>query len=135
MIAWSPGNIQAGTICEEPLANWDILPTLCEITNQKVPGTIDGISFYNVLLHQSKQKHHAYLYWEFFERGFDQALRAGDWKMVVRSANEGRTELYNLKDDSGEQRDVSVKFPEKVKALRKVMESAREDSEEFPVKK
>ncbi|MBK5279615.1 MAG: arylsulfatase [Bacteroidia bacterium] len=135
MIAWAPGKIKAGTTCEEPFANWDILPTLSELTDQKVPEDIDGISFYDVLHNQKAQQKHSYLYWEFFERGFDQALRAGDWKIVKRSSSGGKTELYNLKDDIGEQRDVSSRYPEKVKSLEKFMESARVDSKEFTVKK
>lgn len=135
MIAWAPGKIKPGTTCEEPFANWDVLPTLSELTNQKVPVDIDGISFYNALHDQKTKQKHSYLYWEFFERGFDQALRADDWKIVRRSMNGSKTELYNLANDISEQRDVAAQYYEKVKYLEKVMGKARVDSDEFPVKK
>jgi arylsulfatase A-like enzyme len=133
MIAWAPGRVRAGAEIHEPLANWDVLPTLAELTGQKIPGGIDGISFMDVLNGKPLRKKHDYLYWEFFERGFDQALRAGDWKIVKRSSNGSKTELYNLKDDIGENTDLAAQYPEKVKALEKMMEKARTDSEAFPV--
>lgn len=134
MIAWAPGRISAGTEIHEPLANWDVLPTLAALTGQKAPAGIDGLSFADVFKGRSLKKKHDYLYWEFFERGFDQALRAGDWKIVKRSRNNSKTELYNLKDDLSENHDLSAQFPDKVKALEKLMESARVDSQEFPRK-
>lgn len=135
MIAWAPGKIKGGTTCTEPFANWDILPTLSELTGQKIPAAIDGISFYKTLHNQKEKQKHTYLYWEFFERGFDQALRADDWKIVRRSMNANKTELYNLAADIGEQRDVAAQYPEKVKKLEKLMDKARVDSNEFPIKK
>jgi len=135
MIAWAPGKIKAGTTCTEPFANWDILPTLSELSGQKIPEAIDGVSFYNALHNQKVKQKHTYLYWEFFERGFDQALRADDWKIVRRSMNANKPELYNLATDIGEQRDVAAQYPEKVKDLEKLMNKARVDSNEFPIKK
>ena len=133
MIAWAPGRITAGAEIREPLANWDVLPTLAELTGQKAPAGIDGLSFADVLKARSLKKKHEYFYWEFFERGFDQALRAGDWKIVKRSRNGSKTELYNLKDDPGENNDLAIQFPARVKALGKLMENARVASQEFPV--
>jgi arylsulfatase A-like enzyme len=134
MIAWAPGRIKANTEVHEPLANWDVLPTLAELTGQKAPDGIDGVSFMNVLNGKPLKKRHDYLYWEFFERGFDQALRSGDWKIVKRSENGSKTELYNLQDDIGENKDVAAQFPEKVKELEKLLAKARIDSKEFQIK-
>jgi arylsulfatase A-like enzyme len=134
MIAWAPGRIKPNTEIKEPLANWDVLPTLAELTGQKAPEGIDGISFINVLHGKPQKKQHEYLYWEFFERGFDQALRSEDWKIVKRSKNDSKTELYNLKNDMAEIHDVAAQFPAKVKELEKLLVKARIDSEEFPIK-
>jgi arylsulfatase A-like enzyme len=134
MIAWAPGRIQPGTEIHEPLANWDVLPTVAELTGQKTPTGIDGIPFTNILTGTPLEKKHDYLYWEFFEHGFDQALRAGDWKIVKRSKNDFKPELYNLRDDVTEDNDLSAQFPEKVKILEGLMGKARIDSKDFPVK-
>jgi len=39
------------------------------------------------------QKDHDYLYWEFFEGGFRQAVRMGDWK-AIRMGLQGEADLY-----------------------------------------
>ena len=62
----------------------------------------------------TKQKQHEYLYWEFPGYGGQQAVRMGDWKAVrqnmLRRNNPDplKIELYNLKDDIGESRDVAA---------------------------
>ena len=44
------------------------------------------------------------------------AIRAGDWKLV-QSYEWETVELYNLKDDIGESKDLSKQFPEKTREL------------------
>lgn len=44
------------------------------------------------------------------------AIRKGDWKLVYRMRT-GALELYNLKQDIGEQNNVAAEHPEKVKEL------------------
>jgi hypothetical protein len=45
------------------------------------------------------------------------AVRAGDYKLI-EFFDDMRTELYNLKEDIGEQHDLAARMPEKVNALR-----------------
>ncbi len=60
------------------------------------------------------------------------ALRKGDWKLVVHY-EDNRTELFNLANDPGETTDVADKFPEKVKALKVVLDEKLADSNaKFP---
>ena len=47
------------------------------------------------------QPAHEFMYWEFHERGFQQAVRMGKWK-AVRLAKDKPLELYNLADDPTE---------------------------------
>src|SRR5258708_15023311 len=81
MIARWPGKIAAGTTTDAALAHWDFLPTACELSGAKTPEGIDGIS-YVATLFGKEQKAHEVLYWEFFQRGYDQAIRMGDWKGI-----------------------------------------------------
>ena len=87
------------------------------------------------------------LYWEFPGYGGQQALRAGDWKVVrteMHKASGGRkspetarplkTQLYNLADDIGESKDLAAERPEIVTRLEIMMQNAREPSELFPFK-
>ena len=49
------------------------------------------------------------------------AVRDGDWKLVVTRGREPKTELFNLRDDFREMRDVGEKHPEKVAGLMELM--------------
>ena len=78
------------------------------------------------------QKDHDYLYWEFFEGGFRQAVRMGDWK-AIRKGLQGEVELYDLRDDPGETRDVASTNPTVISKAAEALRKARTDSPEFPV--
>jgi arylsulfatase A-like enzyme len=133
MIARWPKRIKAGAKSDQVWAHWDLLPTLAEIAGVKPPANIDGISMLNALLGR-RQRNHEFLYWEFHERGFAQAVRTGDWK-AVRKSPDSPLELYNLKNDLGEQNDVAVKHPEVVKKIEDYLKTARAESELWPTGK
>jgi arylsulfatase A-like enzyme len=106
-LAYWKGKIQPGTT-NQPIANWDFLPTACDLTGAAAPGGLDGVSFLPTLLGKpAEQKAHDYFYWEFFERGFQQAVREGDWKGVRLKQGEP-LELYNLASDPEEKRNVAA---------------------------
>ncbi|MDX9909267.1 MAG: DUF4976 domain-containing protein, partial [Mariniphaga sp.] len=125
-----------GTVTDHASAFWDVFPTVAEITGAKTPENMDGISFLPTLLDQSdRQKQHDYLYWEFHEQGGRKALRKGEWKLVnynVFDPGKTTTELYSIKSDPGEQNNVADKYPELVKELETLMNSARTETEVFP---
>ena len=104
IVRW-PGHIKAGTVCSEPFAFWDFLPTAAALADARSPEPIDGISMLPTLLGQPQTNHHEFLYWEFHERGFQQAVRMGDWK-AVRLKSGAPLELYNLKTDIAEKDNV-----------------------------
>jgi arylsulfatase A len=119
-------------VSDRVIAFWDFLPTAAELAGVKAPSGLDGISFVPELTGRP-QAAHEYLYWEFHERGFTQAIRMGDWKGVRLDV--GRPiELYNLKTDLSEKENVAVKHPEIVSKIDVLMKSARTDSTEFPIR-
>jgi arylsulfatase A-like enzyme len=73
------------------------------------------------------------LYWEFHERGFQQAVRMGQWK-AVRLKNGAPLELYDLPDDPNEQRNVATAHPEVVAKIEQYLSTARTESARWPVK-
>jgi arylsulfatase A-like enzyme len=76
------------------------------------------------------QPRHEYLYWEFHERGFKQAVRAGNWKAIRVG---GRVELYDLSKDLSETTDVAKDHPDIVAQLTKYMDQARTESPVWPL--
>lgn len=123
IVRW-PGKIKAGTTQDLPVAFYDVMPTLAEITGinnfpeayankDKEIDYFDGISFAPALLGKPQTKKHDFLYWEFDET--DQiGVRQGPWKLIVKK---GIPHLYNLDTDIHEDHDVAAEHPDIVKRL------------------
>jgi arylsulfatase A-like enzyme len=114
-------------------AFWDFLPTAAEITRARMPEKLDGLSLLPPLLGGSQTNQHEFLYWEFHERGFQQAVRMGDWKAVRPQAG-APLELYNLKADLGEKENVAEKNSKVVAKIEDYLKTARTESEHWPIK-
>jgi arylsulfatase A-like enzyme len=132
VIARWPGRIKPGTTSEQVWAFWDVLPTFAELVGQKPPTGLDGVSILPALL-DGRAVEHSPLYWEFHERGFDQAARIGNWK-AVRKGKDGPIELYDLAADLGEKQNVAATHPEVVKRFADYLKSARVDSAQWPIR-
>ena len=64
-------------------------------------------------------------------------MRQGPWKLVhmnIRNDN-ARYELYNLHNDPGEENDLAAAEPERVEALKSIMQEAHIPNPDFPVLK
>ena len=131
IIKWN-GKVAENTKSDHMSAFWDFLPTMAEIIGAEIPENIDGISFLPELTSCGEQKKHDYLYWEFHENNGRQAIRQGDWKAVKYDVhNDGKIELYNIKDDVAEEVDVAEKYPDKVAEMDSLMKVSRVDSDLF----
>lgn len=127
MIARWPGQVPAGSVSEHISAFWDVMPTLAELSDAKLPHHTDGISFLPTLLrHAEEQPVHAFLYWEYHGRGGSQAVRMGDWKGIrtqVHKNPDAPIQLYHLSQDLGEQNDLAKTYPEIVAQIHRLMRS------------
>jgi arylsulfatase A-like enzyme len=131
LIARWPGHVPVGS-SDLPCAFWDWLPTFAELTGSVLPAEVDGLSILPTLLGEhNQQTKHEYLYWEFHERGFDQAVRSGDWKALRKGLN-GPIRLYNLADDLAETTDLAAKHPDVVAKIRNYLDEARIESPVYP---
>jgi arylsulfatase A len=131
-IARWPGKVKAGVVSDQVWAFWDLLPTMAELTGQPAPSGMDGISILPTLL-EGRVVEHPPMYWEFHQRGFDQAARIGVWKAVRHGMREP-IELYDLKSDVGEQRDVAAEQPDVVRRFEEYFKTARVDSPIWPIR-
>jgi len=132
LVRW-PGRIKAGAVSEQVFAFWDVLPTLAELGGARAPEKLDGVSLVPTLFGKMQMNQHEFLYWEFHEKGFHQAVRMGDWK-AVRHGLDQPLELYNLKADLGEKENVAEKNPEIVAKIEAYLKTARTESKDWPVK-
>lgn len=122
---------------------WDLLPTLCEVANQRPPQGIDGISFLPTLLDDKKdQAQHEFLYWESPGYTGQQAIRMGKWKAIRKGlaqrakGNEAipSWQLYDLDSDIGETTDVAAQHPDVVAAADAIAHREHTASEQFPLR-
>ena len=114
-IARWPGHIAAGTSSDLVSTQYDFLATMAGLTNRESPPN-DGISFLPALTGKpAQQKKHEFLYFEYPEKGGQVAIRMGDWKGVKTNLKEDPAapwQLFDLKTDRNESRDIAANYPE-----------------------
>jgi arylsulfatase A-like enzyme len=131
------GKIAAGMKNTTPINSVDLYPTLLEIAGAARPHdyTLDGVSYVSLLTGQKKALDRDAIYWHFpgyLGAGAGQwrttpggSVHAGDWKLI-EYFEDGRQELYNLRDDIGENHDLAKENPDKVKELHAKLVAWRE---------
>ena len=135
-IARWPGKIPAGKVRDEPWAFWDFLPTAAELAGAKIPATCptDGLSLVSFLKGGAAPKRDSF-YWELHEGKPIQALRFGNelqWK-AVRNGIKTKTEIYDLRTDSGETKDLAAARPELVKEAEVLMKKSHGLNPDWPL--
>ena len=125
MVAWSPGLVKAGTVSDFPWYFADVMATFADIAHSTAELNTDGMSIAPAIFTDSDPDTTRYLYWEFFERGYKQAVRYGKWKFVKIN---GIPELYDLSIDEGEQNDIAEEHPEIIQQIEEYLKTCRTDS-------
>jgi arylsulfatase A-like enzyme len=132
LIARWPGTVPERRESPHVWAHWDMLPTLADLAGARAPAGIDGASMARALRGQS-QPPQEFLYWEFHERGFQQAVRTGRWK-AVRLAKDAPLELYDLDRDPAETTNVAGAHADVVARVETYLRGARTEHARWPVK-
>lgn len=140
-IAWWPGRIAAGSVCDAVAGNIDFLPTFVALAGGKVPADrkIDGRDFSPLLLGKSKvSAREAHYYY----RGYKlEAVRVGPWKLALgpqvegtgkdakkfRDATQSGLRLYNLDDEIGERTNVAAQHTDVVQRLQALAQKMAAD--------
>jgi arylsulfatase A-like enzyme len=129
IIKW-PGVVKKGSVCSEPVTSTDFYPTMLEMACLRLRPKqhIDGVSFVPLLKGKDKINREA-IYWHYphYHGSGNRpsgAVRAGDYKLIEWYEDKS-IELYNLKNDISEQKDLAKKMPEKAAQLRSMLQMWR----------
>ncbi len=145
LVKW-PGKIKANSVCNNYLIIEDFFPTILEmagVKNKTTIQTIDGQSFMPMLLGKNKSSSSRPLFWHYPNiwgpsgPGISaySAVRQGDWKLIYFHKDR-HFELYDLKNDIGEENNLVATNPEKMKELAKILaDYLREVDAQMPVDK
>lgn len=122
-LMWSfAGKIAKGSTSEAVVGCIDIYPTVLDLLDIEKPAAqkVDGISYAKVLRGEGQLERVGYFNYH-PHAGANKAggvwVRSGDFKLLRWFGNPSTHELYNLKDDLGEAKDLSESMPDKVKEL------------------
>lgn len=132
MIARWPGTIKPGTTSDVPWYFADVMATVAAAGSATVPENTDGVSVLDILTGKKTELKDRFLYWEYFESGFQQAVRWGKWKALLLKRGKPM-ELYDLSTDIGEQNNVAADHPEVVGKITEYLKTARTESANWPL--
>jgi arylsulfatase A-like enzyme len=115
LVKW-PGVIKPGSVCPIPVTSPDFCPTLLEIAGQELRPDrhCDGVSFVGLLRGEPAVNREA-IFWHYPHYGNQggtpgSSVRAGDYKLI-EFFEDGRLELYNLRQDIGEEHNLADQEP------------------------
>jgi arylsulfatase A-like enzyme len=106
------------------------MATFAELAGAQPPGGLDSVSLVPTLLGRGAQAGHDYLYWEFYEGGFSQAvLLAGRWKGIRLKSPDAPIRLFDLAADPAEATDRASGEPTLVERIARIMRDAHVDND------
>ncbi len=130
IIKW-PHITASASVCSEPVTSTDFYPTMLEIAGlpPNPDQHIDGVSLIPLLKGQKLNR--GPIYWHYPHYGNQgsspgSAIRDGDWKLI-EWFEDGKLELYNLKNDIGENHNLVDKRPDLVACLYEQLKTWRID--------
>lgn len=128
IVQWTAG-IKAKGVMNRQLSHLiDIMPTCLEIAGVPYPENynsnpitpVEGISLVPALENRTIKRE--FMFWE---HSANRAIRMGDWKLVAKVRNQNKFipadedawELYDLRNDPSETKNLALKYPEKVQEM------------------
>ena len=133
IVRW-PGKVAAGKVREDPVILTDFYPTLLEVaglkTRKHYPG--DGESLLPLLTDKGDLERDA-IFWHYPNFAFHRdnrlgsAIRMGDYKLI-EFFDRNEVELYNLREDLGEKKNLAGVDAGRVQEMRKRLSRWREKS-------
>ncbi len=125
-VKW-PQRIAPGTVIDTPVAHIDLLPTLAAAAEVDLPDdrVIDGRNMLLEATGEGKiERPDDALFWQ---SGYIQVVRAGDWKLQI-DGRQNKTWLFDLNTDPTEQNNLFEALPDKAAELKALIDAHQADS-------
>jgi arylsulfatase A-like enzyme len=129
IVKW-PGVTPPGSVCSIPVCSIDFFPTIFQMAGGAADSTlVDGVSLVPLLKQMGEWKREA-LYWHYPHYSNQGgrpsgAVRKGDFKLIEFFEN-GKRELYNLRENIGETHDMAATMPAKAETLYAMLKTWRQ---------
>jgi len=122
-----PKLIKPGTKFDQLILNVDMAPTMLELAGVKAPAEVQGTSVLPVIKGTARNWRTSFLSEYFMEATAPrvpnwQAVRDGEWKYIHYTDLQGMDELYNLKTDPYEMKNLIHDAPKVAPAMKKELE-------------
>ncbi len=133
LVVAGPGIKNLGGKCDAPVSTIDLYPTLLELAGIKAPDglSLDGVSLVP-LFHGASTLDRKRLFWHFpcyvGRATPSSAIREGDFKLIEFFEDGGRVELFNLKNDPNEEKNLAALMPDKAAALTKTLRAWQQET-------
>jgi arylsulfatase A-like enzyme len=121
MIICAPGMTKPGSTCDTPVISTDFYPTILDLTQLPLMPQQhrDGVSFVPLLKGGKMPRRDLFWHYPHYSNQGGApygAIREGDWKLI-EWYEDGRLELFNLRNDLSELRNLAAQESRKVKQL------------------
>jgi len=132
-VRWPP-KARPGSLCDVPVIGIDFYPTMLEMAGVPKPSghILDGQSIVGLLTAKKSKFKKRPIFWHFpaYLESYNEkqwpwrttpagAVRLGRWKLI-EFFEDGKLELYNIKDDISEKNDLAGTMPDKVEELQRM---------------
>ena len=112
-------------MCDETVISIDLMPTLLELANAKIPAghKLDGVSLVS-LLKDRKSLVPRQIFWEYNGKS---AMRQGPWKLIMNQTRKEPIELYDLTRDMSESKNLADNQPQRVRQMQSALAAWKSD--------
>lgn len=129
IVKW-PGVTNPGRVSDIQCISMDLFATLCAATGTQPKDEMDGMSLVPILRGQARLPERP-LFWHYPHYHTEgatpySAVRLGDYRLI-EFLEDGHLELYNLKEDIGEIRDLAKEWPKKARELAAMVHDWRDE--------
>ena len=133
LVISGPGVKKLGSKSDVPVSSVDLYPTLLDLAGLQPPSgqVLDGVSLAPVMNGTTTLKRPR-LFWHFpcyvGKSTPASAVREGDFKLIEFFEEGGHVELYNLKADPNEERNLASSMPDKANALTRTLRAWQKET-------